>query len=151
MGMRDGQAGEDIGKRYRRGTESAFLPGKPGPVNKGHWKKYAFDHEMNSHRGDHAFVHRYSHSIKMHTPGQRFSPELWERGLQWLVVLRFGRVDTGDMASNPRCWLGTGTLWSRPTALHFAPLWIASMECVPLTFACVYFFWRKWGYFSNNF
>lgn len=33
--------------------------------------------------------------------------------------------------------------WSRLFALYFVPLWAASVECISLTFAFVYFFWRK--------
>lgn len=41
--------------------------------------------------------------------------------------------------------------WSRLFALHFAPKWAASMECILLTFACVYFFWRKWQWYFWQF
>lgn len=40
---------------------------------------------------------------------------------------------------------------SRLLALCLAPLWALSVECISLTFAFVYFSWRKWVYYSWRF
>jgi hypothetical protein len=87
-------------------------------------------------------------------------PESWRRGR--VCSGNSLKAGGGEGSAVGTAWLGCGdvglrshlrisgltgqALWSRLFALHFAPQWAVSVECILLTFACVYFFRRKWEY-----
>lgn len=117
--------------------DSSFLHVETGPLNKVHLATGVTALLVTGSQIQHENAHA----------GQPLSPELWGRGLQRLesrFALATWRMETwlqtlGEARSGPG---------HRPALCSTAD---RRHGMRPLTSACVYFFWRKWRYFSNNF
>ena len=142
--------------KLRNGTGSSFLLEEPGSHRQGTWEKIWLCLEKEFPQGgtmvlftniqiQHWYTHVKPASLPrvvkrgIQQPESHSALEMW-RWEMWSQTLSA----IGGLCV---CAGGTGTFWFRPSALHFALRWTASMECIPLTFASAYFFWRKSGFF----